>query len=228
MAEIVARYCRRGDFYDAKIEVDGRAVWGALNTKYETFIRALSSELQQHPDARLLFERTDREGLSPWLAHDSERDHIRDNVERYIAENVGYDRRVLVREPVPQSVRLDIRAGSDTLAESFGDHVYVRFRDDGKIECPVCGRWHASLFEGGAPDGSPLYALQCTCRNGIICWDTTPVGSWVELSTIQLLNVAANRFYLPRSWNRSGSWISHEDLQGQYAQYMKETQDVRE
>jgi hypothetical protein len=45
---------------------------------------------------------------------------------------------------------------------------------------------------------------------------------WVRFSVHDLLELNKERYYLPRVWNTSGPWISHEDLQKKYREYLKE------
>lgn len=236
MVDVIGKFRRDGDLYVAEIYVDERLQCAYMNIKYENFILALSDQLKEYPGARLLFIRTDYSDTNPWLTHTAERDAIRDEPDKYIAANTGYDRRVLVRDQVPVSVRLNLRCSYDTLADSFGDNLYIRIRDDGKVECPFCGRWSAEVLDIAnsiGPDGGPVSNLQCKCLSTF--YETTMVlprakvvGPWVELETLLLLSCTAKRFYLPRSWNSGSGWIAHDDLMQRYDQYLKETQNVRE
>lgn len=97
-------------------------------------------------------------------------------------------------------------AGYDTLAAAFGDDVYIRRRDD-KYESPISGRW-VQLGDIGV-------------------WTVGVNASWGCVAVANLLgSTDAQRFFLPRPWNRSGPWISREHLQKKYDDFIKERQDV--
>jgi len=115
---------------------------------------------------------------------------------------------------VGQSVQ-PIKAGYDSLADAFGDFVYVRVRPGPRVECPVCGRWRASLVDG---------ALACTCGPLKVAGAVTPDRRWLVLATRELLESCRDvqRFYLPRAWNTSGAWVGYEDLKARYEAFTKE------
>jgi hypothetical protein len=213
--EIRLQYERIGERYSAVIFLDEQRWWSCANIDFEEMITDLSRiMLRDGPDCRLVFRRTDGGRLVDYVVPDEERNQIRDYPHVYAAEK--HDVTVVVRErPVSQErVKIHIRAGYDTLADAFGDNVYVHHRDDGCVECPCCGRWHARIEDE---------TLVCRCNGSIT--SAKLCGSWVELPTFDLVfgvpGVA--RFYLPRAWNNSGPWISREALSAKYVKFIKET-----
>jgi hypothetical protein len=97
-----------------------------------------------------------------------------------------------------------IPAGHDTLAESFGEELYIRKRGD-LYECPIYGRW--------VPAGQ------------IGVWTVGVNDRWASVSVENLLHSVdppATRFFFPRAWNKDGPWISREDLQRKYDEFIKE------
>jgi hypothetical protein len=116
-------------------------------------------------------------------------------------------RRVIVRSPVAVSATATVqpvfRAGADTLADAFGEEVYLKVRD-GRFEDPATGRWVPLGFEQKL------------------------VGEWVRVAITDLLGLPADRFFLPRRWNVSGPWITRAALLEKYEEYMKEIADVHE
>lgn len=106
---------------------------------------------------------------------------------------------------VRDGVKTNIRAGIETLVDAFGDDVYIRERS-GKYESPITGRWEL-------PGNIEVWTLEAT--NG-----------WAAVPTAELLNQKKERYYLPRIWNISGSWITHEDLQAKYDKYIEEKENA--
>lgn len=120
-------------------------------------------------------------------------------------------------------------AGYDTLAEAFGDDVYCRMQRGGPTECPLCGRW--GKWTKIDVEGKHVDRLVCDdCGvefKGVGI--PTSQGGWFKIPVVQLFNCAealgVDRFFLPRSWNKDGPWISHADLQKKYDEFMKEKEE---
>lgn len=123
-----------------------------------------------------------------------------------------------------------IPSGYDTLADAFGDFVYVRLKGN-KTESVWDGRWYAWHKHGyQAHDGEfisipdDLYKAPGHCR---LTQDPLYVNEkWARYKTKNLLEVAERRghdkFFLPRRWNKEGPWISREDLRKKYDEFLKE------
>lgn len=220
MAEVRLTYQRLGDAYVASIEVDGRVAWTASKVPFAQMVMTLSTYLQVNMADRLVWRRTDRAALGDYVSPPAELELIKNLPDEFIKATDQYDNlRVVVRDSAPaERVKIELRTGYDTLAESFGENVYVRFRDDGCIECPCCGRWKAQLRGD--------HVTTCECNEHV--YSVTHVGSWIEISTENLLTlVHVPRFYLPRAWNISGPWITHADLSRKLYVFNKESPDGR-
>ncbi len=99
-----------------------------------------------------------------------------------------------------------VRAGADTLADAFGEIVYIKVRaDQRRVEDPISGRF------------VPLDDLR-----GLLLDGFGPQARWASLFVEDLLGLNADRYYLPRAWNKSGPWISHAELRARFDTYMKE------
>lgn len=227
MTKVVITYHRTGDTYAYHVAfmLEGMLVERRGEGRpFGAVIHVLSDVLRTCcPDATVVMRRSDRPGLEEIVLDNQLRDTIRDDPDRYLRATTEPDRVVVVRKRSPeQYVSPHIRAGYDTVAEAFGDHLYVRLRDDGRVECPMCGRWHAVIHEG-----SVVPMLRCTCNpTGIPV--TVVSGSWIEIATTVLTTVEfLTRYYFPRSWNPEG-WITKDELKQRYNQYLKETEHVRE
>lgn len=109
---------------------------------------------------------------------------------------------VLKPQPIP--------AGYDTIAESFGDDVYIRRRhlssdEVALYESPLTGRW--------VPAGE------------IGTWTVGVNNRWGRVMVKNLLSTDEPRFFLPRAWNKDGPWISREALQEKYDEFCKEREE---
>jgi hypothetical protein len=203
--------------------VDGADQWATTSASFTGLIVKLSGIMRglllDVSTTRLIFRRTDREGLADYVASTEELKRILEHPIDFATRADGMSRTVVVRDTPPE-VRavVRVRAGYDTLADSFGDNVYVRHRaDDGKIECPCCGRWMAEL--------DATETLRCRCTGRIV--PAKICGSWVEICTVDLTeHPNVQRFYLPRAWNISGPWIKKDDLTKKLATYLQEVSNA--
>lgn len=129
--------------------------------------------------------------------------------------------RVVKRAPKTEaSAGSKLRAGHDTLADAFGDDVYLQRRAD-DIECPGCGRWTLRI---GDSYSSKEHWAGCACGMGlIVCLE----GKWAYSDTMLLLDQPFDRYFIPRKWNESGSWISHGDLKKKFEDFKQERDHVR-
>jgi hypothetical protein len=155
-------------------------------------------------------------------------------------------------EPLVRRVmRSQLRAGHDTLADAFGERVYCR-RKGNRVEDPVTGRWsklcrtefhrppepgqvyvNVTVYQG---DMSRLRAInpeQVSARLEIPWyeasedWLTTRTANLIAFGVMAGSAVLDSRgFYIPRRWNKSGAWISHEDLEKKHRAFEKERANV--
>jgi hypothetical protein len=139
------------------------------------------------------------------------------------------DRTLYVRDSAkPQATAtVKLRAGHDTLADAFGDEVYCRLRKY-DVEDPVTGRWHGLCRSVSRQDEDPEpYSLIYEREGERLELFGYAVGErWFRIRTEDLIGLDhADRFYLPRLWNKSGSWISRDELLQMYAAYQKEKEE---
>jgi len=138
-------------------------------------------------------------------------------------------------------VEVSVKIGHDTLADAFGDNIYLRLKDE-KVEFPFDGRWKSftsqitrghtketgepwereALWIPGYHGHVPERAVWISPSKVTDSWAVVPTDVLLEIGKIQ----GIKRYYLPRAWNQSGGWISHEDLQTKYDEYLKEKEDV--
>lgn len=106
-----------------------------------------------------------------------------------------------------------ISVGYDTLANGFGDVLYIRRRGI-TVECPFCGKWKTTIY-GEDARCCPISV------NVELCSDR-----WASVRTAHLLSTPAPRFFLPREWNNYRPWISKEELALRFQEYIKEKENV--
>lgn len=98
-----------------------------------------------------------------------------------------------------------IRFGHDTLADAFGDKVYIRRKSE-NIESPFTGRWVT-------PEKAEL---SVEAHN----------DKWVSVEMEKLLKYRVQKYFIPRKWNPDSPWISYELLREKYDNYLKEKANV--
>lgn len=176
------------------------------------------------PQAGLLLQRVDRDGLLPVQFDTESLELLRTDAQKYIdMHTIDAPVRVVVNEPrvstatAPASSSL--RVGHDTLAAAFGDRVYLRSKNSMLgtcVEHPATGRWVDldALGEWSSILDTATFVYQ-------------PGGfGWVVVSVTSLLATNSDKFYLPREWNPHGIWISKDQLRAMHEQFIKEKSDV--
>lgn len=197
---------------DGEVRFEGLSFEGVI-LKFSEF-----ANLEQHAKSSLYIARGEV-AVPGALLSESEADTLRkDPVAFARALSFPASRVVLRFGEDTGSATPPIKAGYDSLADTFGDHVYLRVRATPLpvIECPLCGRWKAHLVKD---------LFLCGCMPPLFGFhgETLPNTKWFMIETRVLLYATfAERFYLPRAWNPSGAWVSYEDLKAKYEAFTKE------
>lgn len=170
---------------------------------YDRMMWMVHEELEAHPEARLEIERYEAAypmSMAPELV-----DLLRTDFEEAMRRLNPPAQRVVVGG-ARRTVTMGLRHGVDTLADAFGERVYLS-RRAGQVESPFTGRWE--------PEG-PYEAL------GLV----TESATWATIPVYDLLASECDRFWLPRRWNRHKGWIGKGELQDMLDTYRKETANV--
>ena len=206
-----------------------------------------ASQAIRHPTAALYMARTEKEDLEPYLLDDKTSRQLREDPASVI-QSMTVDHRVVERVKaqledgikVKDEVKLQLRGGHDTMADAFGDFVYIKLRphdtDGMQGECPFTGKWIG--FGANANNTSQLL-LKTGRENAHADWLPIELvgGSkvenprWVRVKTEDLLlhtlkDGYPERFFIPRKWNETSPWIKREKLGVRFSQYKKEKADV--
>ncbi len=206
---------------------------------YREAIRLLAQYARKHQGARLFIVRLDQRPQKVALQLDGPLSKlIRDDPVAFMElmdPTMGRPQKLGISTGVKKEHSASVKpnplpAGHDTLADSFGEYVYVRLKDD-KTESVWDGRWyewHHNPYSshGGQFISIPddLYKAPDECR---LTQDPYYVNEkWARYETKQLLEVAERRkqekLFLPRRWNKDGPWIKTDDLRKKYDEFVKE------
>ena len=223
-------YRRVGEKYEGSLSVDGTHT---LPSKFKELdfaqmMTKASALLNQHKDAQLLVQRTDRAGMLPIQLEPKLRDMLRDDPTAYIKANTIPARTLDLRgertsalaakHQVPRHGGL--RNGLNILADAFGEVVYAKAKKWAggvwRYEHPATGRW------------SDLPTIEYWLQSHDT--EVQPLddkNGWLLLSVEQLLRANAERYYFPREWNEFGSWITKEQLRQKLDQFRKDKDNAR-
>lgn len=119
----------------------------------------------------------------------------------------------------PAVVGSPLRVGYDALAETLGTSVYIRRRGD-QVECPGCGRW--APIRVGTPDPQLIVSccLSSACKATLRITYRNDRWASVRVKTL-LVDPEREKFFLPREWNSPGPWVTREDLEKKYSDWLK-------
>ena len=176
---------------------------------FRSVMEVTAQALRDYPDAELVVTRYDApyplpmaEGLPDLLRHDFE--------QAMVLLNPPPQRVVIA--PEKHILRVSLRHGVDTLADAFGEDVFVARKDE-LVESPLDGRW--------VPP--PRLLTLVSLSNDLLITTKSP---WMILSTDKLLQLKLSRYWLPRRWNPTEGWIKYEDLSAMLDTYRKDKAHV--
>lgn len=211
---------------NGRIWVDGEVVPSEVfdGEGFREMLTRYAAWLQTYTAHRAIFLRTDRPGLQPYVLDEKVVHLFRTDPVAAISS---------MCPPDPPSVLLDLRkkaeakktatalrAGYDTLANSFGETIYAKRRPtDGRVECPVCGIW-SRVVEVELQKYVECHNQGCLLHN--ICTPFQAKGNWAGFSVEELLRTGASRFFFPREWNDGQSWVSRFDLESRLSKFKEE------
>lgn len=198
--------------------------------EFRPMLRDFAEALQQHPDAKAVWKRTDRAGLIPYDLDDRVTTLFRTDPLSAIqsmcppSSTPSTTIKRAKEEREKRLVAVSVRAGFDTLADAFGDLVYARVRDrkgTPHVECPCCGLWQFYMKATAS-----IWSVICANPKCGAFDQPLPMvvanQKWAGFPTPTLLQTKSTRFYFPRAWNDGRPWVSREDLSKKYDEYVSE------
>jgi hypothetical protein len=234
---ILLRYARSPELVNNEHPLSGTILTSVAGLVLETsfnglsFLRmmiSLSTAIAAHPELRVFMSRLEQtEKFALELDRDTTNLIRTDPIAATRALSEPH-RRVLVRgstlrDTQPPAVLMPepLRAGYDTLADAFGEDVYIRTRlkpdGDGSVlllESPFHGRWSMPYSTDGTLflDIKRLVPIELTGAE----------TRWATVRVEHLLRHTTPRFWLPRAWN-PGSWIFRADLETRLKKFRSES-----
>jgi hypothetical protein len=216
-----------------------------VGLKFSRMMTLVSRELRLHPDAAVVLQRFDRPGLVPVQLGERARVLLRDDP---VAAIRAMDVRDQPAEKVTPLQAPVLRSCHDTLADAFGERVYLRVQA-GYVEDPVtgtfasfaCGTKSGWRIRGKSSSYQEWLPIQLEGVEGELppdLFESADLGAsqellgkvltqvrWASCSVDDLLKLPANRFYLPRRWSGQ-QWISRRELRERLERFRKESEKV--
>jgi hypothetical protein len=220
VARLILAYQRIRNGYNGRLLHThvGTPLCTFMQADFAHLIEETALALKRHTEVTsVAFERTERAGIPIYVLTDEELDELRENPKAFAEKRSPEAIRVVVRDATVPSKKFVVRAGYDTLADAFGDDVYIRRVED-KVECPCCGRWAAATTT----------SLLCSCMQVTSLPLSQCLDRWAVAPLEHLLIQRRERYYLPRAWNTSGPWISHKDLTQKLLDYRNEKENAHD
>jgi hypothetical protein len=213
MDNVLLTYCRTGLTYTG--DVDGEAFNGE---SFAEMMLRVHRRLLEKPTAGVTMHWTGRAGTLPSQLEPALLQLLREDPDEYIRSNSVAHRVVNLRaarnaKAATQHAlpRGGLRAGHDTLADAFGEDVYLRLRTD-KVEHPADGRW-VPLSEFITWLGGCV-VRQVHGKDSGRSWAIVPLQALLQTDTVL--------FYIPREWNTYGSWITKAQLMELYKKFTED------
>lgn len=250
--KLTLEHRREGHAYDGRIILMENSREAELDNfeqfSFARMMARLSKQANLWPEAAIHMLRTEREDLQPVVLDASTCRKLREDPAEVIRSmTVTMDAVPRIEKQfkdsiaVKDSVKLRLRAGHDTLADAFGDFVYMRLRphetDGMQGECPFTGKWMGFGAHADNPEQLLLKTGRQTAHADwipveLVGGSKTENPKWIRVKTAELLEHALagklpERFFIPRKWNKTSPWIDREELRQMYEKYMEEKEDVQ-
>lgn len=196
---------------------------------FRSMLREFAQALQSDDQARAVWQRTDRPGLTPYYLDAEVTQLFREDpvaaIEGMCPPSISPSTTVQrVQQERVKMVPISVRAGHDALADAFGEEIYIRARgrkDQVYIECPCCGIWAPIIDRMSV-------CINQKCKAHVLLRVVRVVNEkWAAMNIEEILETGSPRFYLPRAWNEGRSWVSLWDLQQKWEAFKKERESCR-
>jgi len=180
--------------------------------EWESMMLEFADALIRHPQAQGAIQRTDKEGLKPFMLGEFDlarfrkdpKDAIRSMTYHVESHATPVGKSANVMQPLPAAISV--------LVETFGDVLYLRAKTE-PSGIFAMSPWSAEWV--------PVENSHISYPGGMILLcntDFVPQG-WVGVPSIDLLLKGFERYYLPREWNKHGEWITWEQLNQLFSEF---------
>lgn len=189
--------------------------------EFKDLLSLLARTISKTQVARVVLRRVDQPSLFPYVLDQPTVELFRSDPVAAI-RSLSYEvPEVTIGKRPTQDYPVEVkplRVGYDTLADAFGDNVYVKTRAT-SIECPGCGMW-GNVTVNRTGQGVFTCHRKCASDFRVVIslsrlWAAVPVDSLLD-------NERTPRFFLPRAWNDGRPWITREELHDKYLAYKAE------
>ena len=221
---VLVAYLRDGTVYTGAVSFGDEVVRVERVSFHDLFKSAHSVLVRMPEGTQVDVQRTDRAGLSPITMDAAAAQQLREDPEGYIASVTVPHRTVNLKRsgrvsklaeahtiPTTSSLRI----GHATVADAFGDHVYLpaqlRLAAEAaaaRVESPITGRW-ISVEE-----------LSRILGKGVVVTEVKD-KAWVRVPMASLLALDCERLFLSVPWS-SSAWVSKDELKKRYEKYTQE------
>ncbi len=191
---------------------------GFSSTSFAKMMTYFSDALRAHEDAGAVIERNDRPGIKSMPLGPEFTELLRNDPVAAIRSMTVEAICVQESNPPRQAV---LRVGHDSMADAFGDKLYIRRRFSVQVECPGCGRW-VRVFD------NILECIRCIKDNKPVRLTVELLNdvNWACTPTKEVLALKHDKFFFPRAWNNGRVWVKREDLKSRYEQFVKEKEEA--
>lgn len=186
-----------------------------IGWSYKEIVYKLSELSNAWSVTKILLQRTERDDIAPSEIGERLRELIKLNPEQAL-HALTYE-----PAPLPEESRKKLEVIEGTV-EGFGETVYLRM-SNGSIEDPETGSWLSLAY--GPKSGWKIrredndssrwisIAIVDTAPEGALVAERLAFARWAGVLVEDLLAQKLDKYYLPRSWNKPGPWITHEQLE---------------
>lgn len=226
MSEYIVKVSRDGTLYSGSVATPRGSI-ALADVPYSRIIELLHQEIKDDPEAAVLWARREVQNPEPEL------------LEQWLVDSIKRDPSAAVAAMSPTPVVLDLRdtrpqelagsilrSGHDILADAFGDWIYIARSEDGKADCPLCGRWHKSLatLDNGATTAD---VIECNAATRQLALERAS-DAWFRIKTYLLLRIPVERFFINCrwSWLMGGPWLTAQQLLAKFDRFKKERDNV--
>ncbi len=191
---------------------------------YKQIVKRIHELMKEHSITRVIFQRTEREDILPV--------ELGERMLHLLKTDPLSAYRAMSYEPATSTTKdAPVAAGYDTLAEAFGEDVYLKMAN-GRVEDPETGKWltlgYGDKFgwrirrEDNKPETWIKIDVVDEAPDGTGFAERVAFARWAKVRVEDLLEQGFERYYLPRTWNEEGSWITHDNLKARLEKYMAE------
>ena len=196
---------------DAELKTESFICWS-----YKKVIIRVHELMVQNQISRVLFQRTEREDISPV--------ELGERLMQLLKDDPLSAYRAMLYEPSPMN-----RSSTGCPSVPFDERVYLQMVN-GTIEDPETGKmlslaygpshgWRIRREDNHSAQWIPIELVDSS-PDGTPFAERVAFAQWATVAIHDLLAQNFEKYYIPRGWNTKGPWISHNDLKNRLEQHL--------